>query len=144
VRWLYESTSQRIGNTLRLYALYSDRRYSERMRSTDLRRNYRLCKPASISKSLVTNRDPPCNRETKIDKQIATQGSVIALHISNPVYDIRRVASNSQSGRGLTTQQFKRWSQHGRLNAYSPNLPTVDKTSLPSFLTTLNHYVVEN
>jgi len=38
--------------------------------------------------SPVTNTDPPYNSETKIDKQIAVEGLVIALHIYHAEYDI--------------------------------------------------------
>jgi hypothetical protein len=37
--------------------------------------------------SPVTNTDPSYNSETKIDKQIAVEGLVIALHIYHTEYD---------------------------------------------------------
>jgi len=39
--------------------------------------------------SPVTNTDPSYNNETKIDKQIAVAGFVIALHIYHTEYDIQ-------------------------------------------------------
>jgi hypothetical protein len=56
----------------------------------------------------VTNTDPSYNSETKIDKQIAVEGSVIALHIYHTEYDTTDCKLDPKLGGA---------SQHSNLNA---------------------------
>lgn len=83
--------------------------------------------------SPVTNTDPSYNSETKIDKQIAVEGLVIALHIYHTEYDTTACKLAPQIGRRFTTQQLKCSSQHRRLNTCSPNLDTAERHHCPSF-----------
>jgi len=80
--------AQEMVKTVRLYKLNSDRCLT--MNESDLLfwdGTIVYVNQQAYPNSQVTNTDPLYNSETKIDKQIAVEGLVIALHIYHAEYD---------------------------------------------------------